>query len=111
MAIMIGVIKRNLKLQIMSYKISKFRKSDHFSWRQWDRGISDSILTPILSSISPRKDEILYIVSRKRLKQIDRTIDQELFIKINGKVLVTCFYCSLPEYLGKKRTQNYVIID
>lgn len=95
----------------MSNHISGFYKSEHFTYRQWDRKINDKILLQILKNIKPNKCNTLLIVSRKVLKEVDIKVNKELFIKIDNKTLITCFYCEFQEYLETKRKQNYLIIS
>lgn len=95
----------------MKNRIEGFCKSDHFSYRQWDRKISDNLLSQILKDIETNNCNTLLIVSRKVLKKINKNINEELFIKIDNKTLITCFYCQFQEYLVTKRIQQYIIID
>ena len=95
----------------MRNSIEGFFKSEHFNYRQWDRQISDHLLTKILKNIETKNGNTLLIVSRKVLKKINKNIKEELFIKIDHKTLITCFYCSFQEYKATIRKQNYIIIN
>lgn len=91
--------------------IAGFCKTEHFTYRQWDRKINDTILVEVLKNIEPNKRNTLLIVSRKLLKKINIKVNKELFIKIDNKTLITCFYCEIQEYCAKNREQNYIIIN
>ncbi len=91
--------------------IAGFCKSDHFTFRQWDRKINDKLLNEILNKIEPNKENTLIIVSRKVLKKVNKKVNKELFIKVNNKTLITCFYCEFQEYYVVDREQNYLIIN
>ena len=91
--------------------IAGFCKSEHFVYRQWDRKINDKVLRHVLKNVEPNKVNTLLIVSRKVLKKVNIKVNKELFIKIDNKTLITCFYCELQEYYTRHREQNYVIIS
>lgn len=95
----------------MKNSIGSFHKSHHFSYRQWDRKISDSILLKVLKNIKPNKNNTILIVSRKALLKLNKNSNKELFIKVDKETLITCFYCEIQEYKPKKRNQNYLIIS
>lgn len=90
--------------------ICGFKKSDHFMYRQWDRGIPDELLRKVLPSLE-HSEKVLCIISKRALQNIDKEIDRELFIKINGKILITCFFEDFQVYRGVKKSQNYLIIN
>lgn len=91
--------------------IEGFTKSDHFTFRQWDRKISDNLLTQILKNVKPNNSNTLLIVSRNVLKEINKSINEELFIKVDNKTLITCFYCKFQEYIATNKKQEYLIIN
>lgn len=95
----------------MNNRIVGFCKSDHFILRQWDRCINDRLLAQILKNVEPNKDNTLLIISRKVLKKINIKVNKELFVKVDKKTLITCFYCDFQEYCAKNREQNYLIIS
>lgn len=95
----------------MSCKLDKFHKTDHFIYRQWDRGISDKLLSTILNSISTNRKGTLVIVSRNILKKSGVKIKKELFIKIDENTLITCFYSDFQDYINSKRVQDFLIIN
>lgn len=91
--------------------IGDFYKTEHFLKRQWDRNINDKLLAEILKNVGTNNTNLLLIVSRKVLKKINKNLKQELFIKMDKKTLITCFYCEFQLYSSSNREQNYVIID
>lgn len=96
----------------MNSKILNYRKTDHFLYRQWDRGITDEQLVKILKHCPQKKCNTLIIVSRKALKQLAMKRDQELFIKSDKASLITCFFGSFQSYvLNCKKQQKYFIIN
>ena len=96
----------------MNNKILNYRKTAHFLYRQWDRGITDEQLIEILKFCPDIKCNTLIIVSRKVLKQLGVKKDHELFIKSNKASLITCFFGSFQNYLlNCKKRQKYFIIN
>jgi len=95
----------------MSNNIGGFFKSEHFCYRQWDRQVSDKLLSKILNGIETNNCNTLLIVSRKVLKKTNKNINEELFIKVDNNTLITCFYCEFQEYDSATREQNYLIIN
>ncbi|AEH01989.1 hypothetical protein [Lacinutrix sp. 5H-3-7-4] len=95
----------------MRHFVAGFLKSEHFTYRQWDRTINDKALRSILKNVDTNRSNTLLIVSRKVLKKINIKINKELFIKIDNNTLITCFYCEFQEYCANNREQNYLIID
>ncbi len=91
--------------------IAGFFKSEHFTFRQWDRTINDKVLSSILKNVDTNRSNTLLIVSRKVLKKINIKANKELFIKVDNNILITCFYCKFHEYYPKNREQNYLIIN
>ncbi len=91
--------------------IAGFFKTEHFTYRQWDRKVNDIVLSSVLKNVDTNKSNTLIIVSRKVLKKINIKVNKELFIKIDNNILITCFYCELQEYYAKNRKQNYLIIS
>jgi len=95
----------------MSNCVEGFFKSEHFTYRQWDRRINDKVLAHILKNVEHNKCNTLLIVSRRVLKKMNIRENKELFIKVDNKTLITCFYCELQEYYVANRKQNYLIIS
>ena len=95
----------------MNCKLEKFRKTDHFIYRQWDRGITDKLLSSVLNSINTNRKNTLVIISRNILSKSGIKIKKELFIKIDKNTLITCFYSDFQDYTNTIRAQNYLIIN
>ena len=93
-------------------RIGRFRKTDHFIYRQWDRGINDNILKPILKSIKNLNPSTLYIISRKALRKLNIKSNGALFIKADNEILVTCYYGNMEElFFSSKTNENYELIN
>jgi hypothetical protein len=96
----------------MNRRISNYRKTEHFLYRQWDRGITDEQLIEILKFCPQKKSNTLIVVSRKVLKQLGVKKDLELFIKSDKASLITCFFGSFQNYiLNCRKQQKYFIIN
>lgn len=95
----------------MEAQISGYFKTEHFLYRQWDRGIPDDLLKAVLpTEVSLQKQ--LFVVSRKLLRKYSKNYKTELLIKTDGKTLVTCFYCDFQDYFfNAKKTENYYFIE
>lgn len=91
--------------------IAGFFKTEHFLYRQWDRGVSNGELNYVLNRVEAKEGPQLIIVSRKIIRKCMNKKCVELFIKIEGKKLITCFYCDFQNYLNSKRTENFQIIS
>jgi hypothetical protein len=91
--------------------IAGYFKTEHFLYRQWDRGVSNIELNFVLNRIQAKDGQQLLIVSRKIIKKCSNKKCLELFIKIEGKKLITCFYCDFQDYLNSKKKENYQIIS
>ena len=91
--------------------IAGYFKTEHFLYRQWDRGVSDNELNFVLNRIQVKKRQQLLVVSRKIIRKYCNKKCLELFIKIEGKTLITCFYCDFQDYLNPKKKENYQIIS
>ena len=94
---------------------TKFYKTDHFLFRQWDRGIEDSIIDKILTKLNkPSKTKSMIIVSYDFLKKTGYKIKKNtnLIIVSKGKALLTLFFVDdLYAYLkSKKGNINSIIL-
>jgi hypothetical protein len=93
----------------MKNRILEFRKTDHFLYRQWDRGIEDKILYKILPYVECtyyEKDVILIqpsFLKRKGLKDEQNS----LVIIIKGNFLISAYWCKDPNYLFKKEKNSH----
>lgn len=96
----------------MNMRILNYHKTEHFLYRQWDRGITDEQLIEILKFCPQEKCNTLIVVSRSVLKHLGVRKDYELFIKSDKASLITCFFGSFQNYiLNCKKQQKYYIIN
>jgi len=73
---------------------TRFQKTDHFHYRQWDRKIDDSVLDEILKRDSLSvQDKTLLIVSNTLLKRLGykSMSNENLIIVIKRNALITIF--------------------
>jgi hypothetical protein len=96
---------------VMESKIAGYFKTEHFLYRQWDRGVSDLELNFILNRLHEIKGQQLLIVSRKLIKKCSNKKCLDLFIKIEGRTLITCFYCDFQDYLIGRKKENYLLMS
>lgn len=86
---------------------TRFQKTDHFHYRQWDRKIDDSVLDEILKRISRSvQDKTLLIVSNNLLKGLGckSMSNENLIIVIKRNVLITLFKVNdLYQYLSSNK--------
>ena len=91
-----------------------FHKTEHFLYRQWDRGIEDNILEAIICKIRPKKAKTTIITSPDFLKSLNRKIlkKSHLIIVAKGKSLLTIFFVNdLYAYLkSRKGNINPIIV-
>lgn len=95
----------------MNNKICNFFKTDHFLFRQWDRGIEDLILENVLAQLKPPTDELIIIVSRGYLRKFSAKKTKELVIVAYGKSLITYYYCDVSELFKKRNKVQYIFIN
>ena len=93
---------------------TKFYKTEHFQYRQWDRGIDDDIINKIACELKeiPNKKSLL-IVSNELLKKIGAKIKKKtnLIIVSKGKALITLFYVDdLYKYLKSQKGKINTIL-
>lgn len=90
--------------------INGFRKTDHCLLRQEQRGIPDSLLSLIFSSVSIKAQKRLYlIVKNPFLNKLDfegcipfaQNDNAGLVIRMSKKCITTCYFCEDPDYLYK----------
>jgi hypothetical protein len=91
-----------------------FYKTEHFLYRQWDRGISDDLLNSALESITNCDDEKnILIVGNSTLRKKERGIkpNTNLVIVFKKKALITLFFVKdLYEYLSTISKKSKIII-
>lgn len=96
----------------MNKQILNYRKTEHFLYRQWDRGISDDILSKLLVFCPKDKPNLLVVVSREAIHQLGIKRREELFIKLDKNLLITCYFGAFQEYLfSTRQEQDYLIIN
>ena len=95
----------------MKTAIHEFRKTYHFLLRQWDRNISDAMLTILLEKVKPAKGKRLLVVSRRLLRKLFKIKCCELFIKVDGNSLITCFFFDFQDYLNARKRENYFLMQ
>ena len=93
---------------------TKFYKTEHFRYRQWDRGIDDGVIDKIACVLKeiPNKKSLL-IVSNELLKKIGAKIKKKtnLIIVSKGKALITLFYVDdLYKYLKSQKGKLNTIL-
>ena len=94
----------------MEVSILGYHKTEHFLFRQWERGVSDDLLKAVLP-IKITSEKQLLIVSRNIIRKYSKSCKTELLIKTDGNTLVTCFYCNFQEYFfNAKRVENFYFI-
>lgn len=94
----------------METKIAGYTKTNHFLSRQLDRGVTDLELKFALKKVNKSKGTKLLVVSRKVIKQCSHKKSLDLFIKLKGQILITCFYCDFQDYLNARKKENYFLI-
>jgi hypothetical protein len=86
---------------------SKFYKTEHFLFRQWDRGIEDIIIDKIITQLkTSSKTKSIIIVSNNFFKKAGCKIKKNtnLIIVSKGKALLTLFFVDdLYAYLKSKK--------
>jgi hypothetical protein len=86
---------------------SKFFKTDHFKYRQWDRGIDDKIVEKAMESITgQQKCKSLIILGADTLKStgVKNKKHKNLVLVAKGRNLLTLFYVNdLYSYLKSVR--------
>jgi hypothetical protein len=95
-------------------RMKKFRgyiKTNHFQIRQYERNVKEEILSEALRKISTPIGKTLIVISRKIVRKYCPKIRKELFIKVDNRILITCFYSEFQDYLQAKKKQNYLIIN
>ncbi len=85
----------------------KFHKTEHFLYRQWDRGVGDDVVNRVTSKINIGDSKpTIIIVSFKFLKSLKVQISKNahLIIVASGRTLLTLFFVDdLYAYLKSKK--------
>ncbi|MEA3452434.1 MAG: hypothetical protein U9Q83_11110 [Bacteroidota bacterium] len=93
---------------------TKFHKTDHFIYRQWDRGIEDVIIEKVtrkLNAVSKAKS--MFVISSQFLKKAGLKVARKtnLIIFSKGKVLKTLFFVDdLYAYLKSQNGKINTVI-
>jgi hypothetical protein len=95
----------------MNSKIAGYTKTEHFMLRQWERKVCDEILFKVLNKLDSSKGDFVLVVSRKIIQSICKTKTKELFILINGKTLITCFFGELSSLMLCRKKRNYKLLQ
>lgn len=95
----------------MRPKIAGFIKTNHFQYRQWQRGLSDYELSKILNLINCEEQSFMLVIGKSRLTKFKINSPRELFIKIKNKVLITFFYGKLEFQMKKNNQEKYHLIN
>ena len=95
----------------METKIAGYTKTDHFLLRQWQRKVPEELLFKALNALNEENGNFLLIVSRSFIKKSSKQNTTELFVKIKGKVLVTCFYGNINDIMKSTNNDNYKLIQ
>ncbi len=83
----------------MNRRINSFYKTKHFLLRQWERNIHDEILYYTLSSKWYFNKKTILIISKKILKKYGLNTNQELFLVVKKKILITCYYSEIKKFV------------
>jgi hypothetical protein len=77
----------------------------HFLYRLWDRKIDKKLLQPFLEEIRRNKyiEGCLLIPIGKSSSKL------AIALKFKRHCLITIFYCSIGDYLGKNRGETFFI--
>jgi len=91
--------------------VAGYTKTDHFLLRQWERKIPDEVIKAILDRIGKIHHSTLIIISRNFLKKYWKCFTEELFLIVDRRTLITCYFGKITMYSKKKRNQNLIIIQ
>jgi len=102
----------------MNKQILEFRKTDHFLYRQWDRGVSDSLIVSALGSINVEdSDKTILVIGNSTLKKNGEKVKPKsnLIIILKNNKLITLYYVTdLYDYLKsvskRERDNNFILL-
>ncbi len=89
----------------MTQQILEFKKTNHFLYSQWDRGIGDPTLYKILPYVErTRYEKEIVIVYAPFLKKRAISKDSEtcLILILKFNLIITAYWCDSPNYLYLK---------
>lgn len=78
----------------MRPKIAGFIKTNHFQYRQWQRGLSDYELSKILNLINCEEQSFMLVIGKSRLTKFKINSPRELFIKKKTRCSLLFFMAS-----------------
>ena len=86
------------------------KKTDHFLLRQWERGLSDSLLDKISQEIICfEKGKTIYLIRINTLKRFGEQTRKNLVLIMNGTVAITLYFIdSLPDFFANNNKQKKV---
>ena len=90
----------------MDNRVYEFKKTNHFIFSQWDRGIDDPALykvLPFVECTNCEKDVVFVLPSFLSRINIEKDDKQCLILVIKGKLMVTGYWCDHPNYLFNKK--------
>lgn len=86
--------------------------TNHFKARQVERSVPQKLIDSVLNHISRTKRKTMVIISRKILRDYGINMRKDLFLVIDGPVLITCYYRDFQEFiLTSHQTTEYLIIN
>lgn len=99
----------------MNKKILEYRKTAHFLFRQWERGITDLLLYSVLPFASSKeKDTLILLVEKSVLSKNHKNLQVKnlkkyLALIIKEKTLNTCFWCQSFKQINKANKELLII--
>ncbi len=88
-----------------------FIKTEHFLLRQWERKVPDEVLASALKDVNPT-DERRYVNISRKITSSFSLKPEELFVLINKRALITCFFENLSTFRNQKTdVSEYLIIS
>ena len=75
--------------------MKNLKKTEHFLYRQWDRGVTDTLLEKLLNNFKNKfKKKTLLIIGSNILKKYGEKVSNKkvLIIVLKKGVLITLFY-------------------
>ena len=94
----------------MKFKI-KYLKTKHFIYRQKERNVKEELLLFVFNKIENPMGKKLLVISRKIVRKYYSENKEELFLKVDGNVLITCFFGDFQGHMFSKKKETYYIIN
>jgi len=91
-----------------------YRKTEHFLYRQWDRGVSDKLIDVIISNVKsePQKKSLI-IAGNTFMKKhgVKTKNNQNLVVVVKNRALITLYFvCDLFGFLKVSSKRFKIII-